>query len=457
MSAAAHYLSSQRTIGRMLVLLCGTAATATLGFLIQFVLARGLSVPSYGRLAAILAVANVLTPLTSCGMGWLWFQVYGSEGWAAQRWISVSMRAVAHSSSVAVGLMVGYLVATEQGPVATIVFVCGAMFAVLLSQGLVEMTFARLQLEERYGLLAAWQLCVPFGRALVVAPIFFTGYRDLSSVLVGYALVGMVAGWIAIVSLEQVRRGRIRLAGHGPPTSANLSPPVLRQVLLEAAPYVLMTTFYLVYSQGIVAVVERLLAPGDAAIYNVAFLILSAVYLVPSVIYTKYLVSKIFRWWAQDRQKFHATFHVGVATQLVLGLLGMTVVMLAAPPAVSMLFGPRYEAAVPVIMVSALAIPIRFVQHAYASAFYSREQMLRKVGYMGLAAAISVVLNVMLTPVMGLTGAAISGIGAELSLLLLFFWGAARHIDGIDVWSTFRPRILRKSLAYIASARGDMR
>ena len=71
MSATAQPLPSQRTLGGMLVLLCGTATTAALGFAIQFVLARGLSVPSYGRLAAMLAVANVLTPLTCCGMGWL--------------------------------------------------------------------------------------------------------------------------------------------------------------------------------------------------------------------------------------------------------------------------------------------------------------------------------------------------------------------------------------------------
>src|SRR3979411_387147 len=115
MSATAQPLPSQRTLGGMLVLLCGTATTAALGFAIQFVLARGLSVPSYGRLAAMLAVANVLTPLTCCGMGWLWFQVYGSEGWAAQRWISVSQRAMALSAGRALGLKGGSPGGAPQG------------------------------------------------------------------------------------------------------------------------------------------------------------------------------------------------------------------------------------------------------------------------------------------------------------------------------------------------------
>jgi O-antigen/teichoic acid export membrane protein len=258
----------------------------------------------------------------------------------------------------------------------------------------------------------------------------------------------------------QVRRGRLRLAGHGAaaPSAAPtvILPPSLRVVFATAAPFILMTTFYLGYSQGIVAIVEHLLGPDDAATYNVAFLVLSAVYLAPSVVYTKFLVSKIFRWWAQDRPMFVATLHVGVATQFVLGMIAMVIVLIAAPVVVPLLFGARYAAAVPVIMVLAPAIPIRFVQHSYASAFYSPQHMWRKVSYMGIAAALSLGLNVVLTARIGLTGAALSSVGAELALLLLFFWGTARYIDGVDVWATFNPGVLRQSLVYIRAARAGV-
>jgi O-antigen/teichoic acid export membrane protein len=230
--------------------------------------------------------------------------------------------------------------------------------------------------------------------------------------------------------------------------------PSLRQVLVAAAPFVLMTTFYLTYSQGIVAIVERLLGPEDAAIYNVAFLVLSAIYLAPGVIYTKFLASKIFRWWAQDRPMFVATLHVGVAAQLILGTISMIVVLIAAPAVIPFVFGARYAVAVPVITVLAPAIPIRFVQHSYASAFYSEQHMWRKVGYMGMAAGLSLCLNALLTARLGLTGAAISAVVAELSLLLLFFWGTARYVDGVDVWATFNLRVLRQSVLYIRTARG---
>jgi O-antigen/teichoic acid export membrane protein len=134
-------------------------------------------------------------------------------------------------------------------------------------------------------------------------------------------------------------------------------------------------------------------------------------------------------------------------------MISMVIVLIAAPVVVPLLFGARYAAAVPVIMVLAPAIPIRFVQHSYASAFYSPQHMWRKVGYMGIAAALSLCLNVVLTARIGLTGAALSSVGAELSLLLMFFWGTARYIDGVDVWATFNLRVLRQSLVYIRAAR----
>jgi O-antigen/teichoic acid export membrane protein len=454
-SQSSPLVPDRRPIGRIVTLLCGAITAAGLGFAVQLVLSRTLDVPSYGRFVAMLAVANVLSPLASWGLGWMWLQVYGSEGWNAYRWISVSLRALGLSSSAAIVLMVSYLLVSEPTSSNNVIIVVMAMIVIMLSQSQVEIVSARLQLEERYGLLTVWQLFAPVGRALIILMLLEAGYRDRLSLLVGFALVATAASVFAIVSFENVRRGGLKLAGHGqaPPTPPRQPPPELRHVFTEALPYVMQTMFFLVGSQGIVAIIERLLGPRDAAIYNVAFLILSAVYLIPTVIYTKYLVGKIFRWWAQDRQMFNAAFHVGVAVLLGLGLLCMAIVMVAAPLLVSILFGSQYGDAVPVLMILAIAIPLRFVLHTYAAAFYSRQNMLRKVCCLGIAVAAGVALNLILTPHFGLNGAAIAAVAADFLLLLLYFRGASGHIEGLDVWSTFKPSTLRRSLAYIGRTR----
>src|SRR6185437_5684549 len=112
--------SQGRSLVRLVVLAGSTVGSAGLGFLVQFALARALDMAEFGHVAALLAIVNILAPLTSCGVGWLWFQVYGSEGWSAHRWMSVSLRAVGLSSTAAVVLMVVYVSTTERQSTASI-------------------------------------------------------------------------------------------------------------------------------------------------------------------------------------------------------------------------------------------------------------------------------------------------------------------------------------------------
>ena len=130
----------------------------------------------------------------------------------------------------------------------------------------------------------------------------------------------------------------------------------------------------------------------------------------------------------------------------------MAVVTLAAPLVVPFIFGARYSEAVPVLMVlaylspsvlSSMPMPLPSSEGAHVA-----ESRLH-----GISTAISVILSITLTPIFGLPGAAQFSLASELSLLLLFFRGVGRHVGGINVWSTFRPSILRQSMRYIGGLR----
>jgi O-antigen/teichoic acid export membrane protein len=288
-------------------------------------------------------------------------------------------------------------------------------------------------------------------RALAVVFVMATGFTDVPHLLAGYALVGVIITTVSAISLDQVRVGRIALVGHG---RSDASPKIparasIKKAFVGATPYCFCTIFYLVYSQGVVAIIERWLGREAAAMYNVAFLIVAAVYLIPNVVYMKYLVSKIFRWWTQDRQMFSAVFHVGIAANAALGMVCMLAVIASAPFVIPMLFGSRYAAAVPILVLLSTGIPIRFIQHTYGATFFSQENMKREVCYLGAAAISCLALSLLLIPRFGVEGAAVSSVLADVTLLLLYAQGAARHVDGIDIRSTFRIATIRSSLAYI--------
>lgn len=451
-------LAQKGPLSRVLVLLCGSGGTAVFGFVAQFLLARGLQVGDYGRLAALLAVVNVLTPLASCGMGWFWLQVYGEEGRFAARWIVPTLRVTVTATAVASLFLGAYIAVSGGGNPGRITVTTMMLVPVLLGQCLAESVSARLQIEERYLLFAVWQFLTQLGRVVVVLLMLWTAPHDLGFVLWGYAIVGAAIAAISIQSVDAMRRGRIRPAGHrdDSPIRALDEIPSLWGIFRSSISYGLITLFYLLYSQAIVAIVGALLGHEAAAMYNVAFLIVTALYLIPSVIYTKYLVGKIFRWWVHDRGMFTAVFHIGVITQFILGLAFMVLIIATAHELVPLLFGPRYSSAVPILLILAFGIPIRFVGHAYGSAFFSKDNVRRKVRYMAVAAAVAVILNVLLQPLLGLAGAAVSAVCAEVALLVLYIQGTIRHVVEINTASTFRLQTVRKSLAYVAGG-GDVR
>lgn len=119
-----------------------------------------------------------------------------------------------------------------------------------------------------------------------------------------------------------------------------------------------------------------------------------------------------------------------------------------------LLFGARFSGAVPILIVLAIGIPVRFVQHAYGAAFFSEENMKRKVWCLGGAAGICLLLSGILIPLLGIEGAAVASVGSELGLLGFFMAGVDRYVGALDLRSTLSIRGLRAACARIRQYSG---
>jgi len=212
-----------------------------------------------------------------------------------------------------------------------------------------------------------------------------------------------------------------------------------------------VTMFYVAYFQGGVIVLEWLKGGEAAAQYNAAFLIVSAICLIPNVVYMKLLVAPLCRWAVHNRKVFEATFHLGVVAMGLLGVVFMVATLVAASCLVTLLFGHRYEAAIPALMLLALAIPVRFVQSAFSSLFISPKDTARKACYLGIGALVTAVSSFGLIPALGIEGAALANVFAEVILLVLHVHGTARYIEGVSVRNTVSCATLRSAFAHLLS------
>ncbi|MGJ7917220.1 lipopolysaccharide biosynthesis protein [Massilia sp. LXY-6] len=439
---------------RILILLLGTAGNALIAFLTHLLLTRNVPVSDYGHVVSVTAAVTMLTPIAGMTIGWFWLELYGREGRAAVRWGKASRKAAALAFLVSFAVLLAYLAAAGlagAGSAAT-VFACACLM--LAGQTLADARAVRLQLEERYFHLALWQVTPQALRSSAVLVLMSAAAISGQTVMLGYAAAGLVGALLSYSSVRALTDGTVNLPGKRQMEHAQEvgdSAPNVHACLRAAWPFSLVTLFYLVYSTGILALVSPLIGAQASAYYNVGFLIFNSLAMLPSVVYSKYLAGRLFRWWSHDQDKFVAAFHLGVAVHGCIGVVLGACMWFGAPLLVPLLFGESYRAAVAVVQILALAVPIRFVQHGYGSVLFSQDHIRRKVAYMGQAAALSVLLMILLAPAYGVTGAAASAVAAELALLVLYMLGAARHVGPIDVRATLSLRTL--STAYRRLAR----
>lgn len=212
----------------------------------------------------------------------------------------------------------------------------------------------------------------------------------------------------------------------------------LRAWTAVSAPLLLMSVFDLAMQNIDVIVISNLLTPADAGIYfagaKTMALILFVHYAVGSAMSNRFAAISTRSDAAAMREAVRNAVRWTFWPSLAL-----TVVMLAAGRHLLALFGPGFAAGYPVMCVLAIAIVAR-------AAIGPAEALLNMTGGQAdcaralmIAALANLVFSVLLTPVMGILGAAIAVAGAII-LGAVLNWLAVRRRLGIDagIWAACR-------------------
>jgi O-antigen/teichoic acid export membrane protein len=433
--------SSLRALREISLLWVSSLAAAMAAFLTQVILSRLLGPSEYGRLSAAIATTMLAGPFAGFGVGSYWLRAFGVEGWKARRWINPSLRFITVSSVTVCCLLIVWSLSSNQNQATRSLVVWLAPLVV--SQALVDPLYARYQLEERYRLLSLWQI-VPQGSRFIVAALAMLIGAGLGFVTAGLAIGGILITAFSALSLGQMSRRSFRLAGHGPdPGNKNLPEliPTTRQIIVESWPFAAASLSFLIYFQSSIVLLEWLAGERNAGIYNVAFTVMSGIYLLPSVIYQKYLLPKLHRWAAHDRVRFLAIYRFGNGSMILLGVCIAVLMIALAPVCVPLVFGPEYKQAVGLLLILSICIPMRFLSTSVGGTLVTQDHMRRKVRYMCCVAVANVGLNLILIPRYSIYGAAATTIISEILLLGLYLFGVKEHVFGDDAWCGWNIRI----------------
>lgn len=420
----ARFAGLKRALAALSLLSLATAFGAVLVLVTQSLLARQLGPAAYGLFASSLASVSMIAPFAGFGLSQFRLRVYGAEGWAADRWTAPSVRLSLVTGSLACGAVVVWAVLAPPVTGRTLLLLLPIVPALLA----VELVGCKLRLEERYQVLAGWQLLIPAGRLLIALLAVLLAAKHVVPVAFGYGVVAALVAAMAFPHVRAMLRGEMELHGHGPrpdrPTPRPM--PTARQVWSEAWPYGVAAALYPIFFQISTVMLKYLGGDVHAGRFGISMAVMSAIYLIPTTIYQKFLLSKLHRWATHDRPRFWMVYRRGIVAMLGLGCAVGALLLLAMPTIVPIAFGAAYLGVVPVLTVLALCPPIRFLSTAVGSVLLTGTHMYYRVLMMGVAAVVTIALDLLLIPDHRELGAAYAIVGGEIALLVVTWIGARK-------------------------------
>ncbi|MDQ1298058.1 MAG: hypothetical protein QG558_597 [Campylobacterota bacterium] len=422
--------NSKQAIKAISLLWIGSLLGAGCAFVTQVILARQLGPSEFGIFATALATVTLVMPLAGFGIAQYWLKVFGQEGWAAIRFLSPSFRFVVVSTVATIMLLTGWAILGPHDVPQTIMMLVLSFY--LIGQVSVELVSSKLQLEERYVSLAAWQFFPHFIRFMIVMVMSLWLSDLVSSENIAYAYAFAAIGFAVLGSspLYRMFRGHFDLKGHGdaPMRTFEQAKSSFKTVASHSWPFGMAGLFHLIYFQSAIILVKYMSGEEAAGMYNVAFTVMVAVLLFPSIVYQKFLLPKMHRWANHDRKRFYQVYRQGNVIMMILGIVAMLMIWAIAPWGVPMIFGTAYQDAVALLMVMAISTPILFVASSVGATLVTQEHMKKKVKYMGIVAVVNIMLNTVLIPLYGAFGAAIATVLSNSVLLVIFYVAAQNKV-----------------------------
>lgn len=428
-------MSLKHAIKSVVTLWFGSLLGAGAAFFCQVLLARQLGPADFGMFAASLATVVLVTPLAGFGIAQFWLKAFGQEGRGAVRWLPGSFRFTTSSTLTTMAALFAWALLGPNDDSSRNLLLM--LVWCVPGQMVVELVSGMLQLEARYTALTYWQLATHFTRlTLICAAYLALGGPVLQQSAAIYALVSLT---LCLFGIRQLRRmGGEQLVVHGhveqsQPLADTI--PTTGEVIANAWPFGLAGLFYLIYFQSDIILIKHMVGEKSAGFYNVAFTVMTAVYLFPGVIYQKFLLPKIHRWAHHDKKMFYRVYWQGNIGMTLLGLVAMVAIWLTMPWIIPILFGPSYDESIGFLKILAFAAPIRFLATSIGATLVTQENMKRKIKYMGSAAIANVMLNLISIPTFGAEAAAVVTVFCEILILFLYYFSAKKNVffDAINI------------------------
>lgn len=395
----------------ILKILSSSVGAAVATFAIQLVLSRTLQVIEFGVYATAASGIAIAAQFVVTGIGGL-----------ALRRALVDLKAGQHVLRLA---RISFAVACVVAFIVTLSFLGGGEYGFVIPMlatlyfGAAAQAYLQLiaQVSERPSILALSQTCLPVLRLtfVLLATMFFDGLFEICVFLACANIFAMVA-YVYIARKASPFSGiaEMRVGGG------------LVPFLMSSFPYSLNGTINVAQVQLIVSLSAVLFGYGVAGIASICNTLMTALYLVPNIIFGIYFLPKYHR--ASSGSLGAVSPFRNAVLSFLSGILLASIAYMAAPMVVGKLFSEKYLGAEALFAVFCIGVPFRFYSTALGAALLSERNVGKKVLVNFVALVIQVGL-VFLMKERGESVVAISVVASEIFVAVAFTFMFFRFSD----------------------------
>ncbi|OMF59361.1 hypothetical protein BK139_13245 [Paenibacillus sp. FSL R5-0490] len=404
-------------------LVFGTALGTLLTFLTQVLLTRSFNVEEYGSYITAMNLINLLAVFVSFGAGDFLVKIFGEEGRFAYRWIKPNFLLLSYTLVFSLIIVIILILFSQfNGDTKYLLLF---LIPNIILQGLLPLVIAVFQIEQNYKKVALYNFVIYLVRFLgvFIAIIFFDHIIYIGLLT---CILSFISIYLFIKILYRLNTKSILLPSFE--YKKRKENPSFFNTLRNSAPYGLAAIFYFIYYQSDIILLSFFKGEEIAGYYNVAFTLISLVYLIPNLIFGKLFLPKLHFWVHHNPKMVKKLYKKSNLIMLFTGLLSVIFIIVSAEFLISVVFGEKYIMSAQLLIILSLCIPFRFLYAVSGAIMSTENRIYSKVKQQGMTAVLNITLNFIFIPLIGVYGAVYSTILCELFLFILLWNGSRKYI-----------------------------
>lgn len=416
----------KKKILKSLILIWGLQFSASLlGFLINVILVKVLSFDEYNIFVGAFNLVNIFSSIICFGIGGFLLKILMTENKQSYRWFKDLIKVSVTSLLLAFIALTIYLGIMDFE--SKFIYFTILLSPLMIAQSLIPSVVAFYQYRQKTYSASSMTFLNQAVRIIVLILILLLISNSIIAVGYSFLISGILLLFlfliVIITSIKNIKNEDTQLNYNSQTDEVNFL-----KTLSSITPYGLVGIFYVIYYQSGIFILNTMGYKNELGVYNIAFIIIALLYLIPSSVFRLLILPKLHLWSKHDTGKIRLTLKKGTRLMFIISLIIIIPLFFFLEAIIELLFGTNYNKSISIIYILLLTIPFRFMFTVSDSIMMTDSRIKIKLFVQFLTALINVTLNITFISLYGVVGVAYSSFITEVFVFATMYYYTLRSL-----------------------------